>query len=168
MILLCQGAPMRLKPCLLALAISACTQTPFYSQAQSIPTEIKPQEKLQMKQAELQERGRKLRQFFEPYLQRANGKENWKFNIDFEKEAQEFFPVGMPFEDAIVVLKAAGLHILPRPLPREEPFKYWLVASLNFPNRYIYRTVIGVDLEPNEPRLENVTVKSSFLSAGVN
>jgi hypothetical protein len=158
---------MRLKPCLLALAISACTQTPFYSQAQSIPAETKPQEKLQMKQAELQERGRKLRQFFEPYLQRANGKENWKFNIDFEKEAQEFFPVGMPFEDAILVLKAAGFKMGPRPQPREN-FKYWLGAYLAFPNRYIYETVFFVQLEPNESRLDNVTVKSSTLGAVVN
>lgn len=80
---------------------------------------------------DLEARGHALRKMFEPYIARANGKENWKFNIILKDEADEYFPKGMTFEDAVVVLKAAGFNINIRPVPRDG-LKYWQFAWLSF------------------------------------
>jgi hypothetical protein len=127
-------------------------------------TPMTQQETPKMSQAELQERGRKLREFFEPYIERAKGKEDWKFSI--HEKGDEFFPVGMSFEDARVILEAAGLT--PGVMPQKSSIRYWLVGISSFPNRFIYKTILAVHLEPSELRLENVTVKSSMLIFGVN
>jgi hypothetical protein len=120
-----------------------------------------------IKQAELKARGKKLREFFEPYIQRANGKENWKLYLNFEREAYEFFPKGMSFEDATFLLKNAGFHIIPRPVPNDK-HTFYLIASISLPNRYVYKTHLLVSLEPTNPRLENVQVKSASMGISVN
>lgn len=125
-----------------------------------------------MSQAELQERGRKLREFLEPYFERAKGKEGVlfsAFNVWLEnKEIEAFFPIGMSFDDAAVVLQTAGFRIRPRPLRTDPKFRFWFAADMEMPTRRLFFANVGVEFEPDQQRLENVNIKSSSMSIAVH